>query len=131
MRQAQLLGQKVDQARARFRRAVEAGEKAMQALQKAQEDFEQAQQEVMQAQTDLEKLMQEAPLPVMPVPKVNVRLVETLEALTGHIENMWNPDAGQAPDHLILAIQESRQIPQTFGPSVSGGRRSLGSRDGR
>ena len=53
-----------DQGRARFRRAVEAGEKVMQTLQ---ENFEHAQQVVMQAQTGLEKLMQEAPLPVMPV----------------------------------------------------------------
>ena len=36
MKQAQPLGQKMDQARARFRRAVESGEKAMQALHKAQ-----------------------------------------------------------------------------------------------
>ena len=57
MKQAQPLGQKMDQARARFRRAVESGEKAMEALQKAQENFEHAQQ-VIQAQTDLE-----APLP--------------------------------------------------------------------
>ena len=67
MKQAQPLGQKMDQARARFCRSVESGEVAMQALQKAQENFEQAQQEVMQAQTDLEMLMQEGPLPVMPV----------------------------------------------------------------
>ena len=42
----------------------------MQALQKAQ--AKQAQQEVMQTQTDLEKLIHEAPLPVMPVPQINV-----------------------------------------------------------
>ena len=70
MKQAQPLGQKMDQARARFRRAVEAGEKAMQTPQKAQDNFKQAQQEVMQAQTELEVLMQEAPLPVMPVAQV-------------------------------------------------------------
>ena len=57
MKQAQSLGQKMDQARARFRRAVESGEKAMEALQKAQEKFEQAQREVVQAQTDPDKLM--------------------------------------------------------------------------
>ena len=39
MKQAQPLGQKMDQARARFRRALVAGEKAMQALQKAQGEF--------------------------------------------------------------------------------------------
>ena len=33
MKQAQLLGQKMDHARARFRRAAESGEKAMDALQ--------------------------------------------------------------------------------------------------
>ena len=62
---------------------------------------------------DLDKLMQEAPLPVVPVPQVNVSLVQTLEALTDITENMWNPDAGQPPDRLIHAIQESRAIPQT------------------
>ena len=87
MKQAQPLGQKMDQARARFRRAVEWGEKAMKAVQKAQENLEQAQQEVVQAQTDLDKLMQEAVLPVMPVPQVKVSLVKTLEDLTGIIEN--------------------------------------------
>ena len=69
----------------------------MQALQKAQETFEQAQQEVIQAQLDMDKLMQEAPLPV---PQVNVSLVKTLEALTGIIENIWNPDAGESPDQI-------------------------------
>ena len=33
--------------------------------------------------------------------------------LTGINENLWNPDAGQPPEHLIHAIQESRQILQT------------------
>ena len=64
-----------------------------QALQKAQENFEQAQQEVMHAKTDIEMLVQEAPLPVMLVPQVNVSLVKTLEALTGIIENLWNLEA--------------------------------------
>ena len=61
MKQAQPLGQKMDQARARLRRAVESGVKAMQLLQKAQANFEQAQQEVMQAQTDLDLLMHRMP----------------------------------------------------------------------
>ena len=64
MKQAQPLGQ-MDQARARFRRALESGERAMEAPQKAQHNFEQAQEEELQAQTDLDKLMQAAPLPVM------------------------------------------------------------------
>ena len=42
MKQAQPLGHKMDQARARFRRGAESGEKAMEALQKAQENFVQA-----------------------------------------------------------------------------------------
>ena len=61
----------------------------------------------------LDKLMQEALFPVVPVPQVNVGLVTTLEALTSIIENMWNPDAGQPPDHLMQAIQESEAILQT------------------
>ena len=64
-------------------------------LQNAQESFEQAQKEVIQAQMDLDNLMQEAPLPVLAAPQVNVSLVETLETLTGLVDNMWNPDAGQ------------------------------------
>ena len=85
----------------------------MQGLQKAQENFEQAQQEVMQAQTDLEMLMQEAPLPVMPAPQVNVSLVKSLEALTGLLENVWNPIPGPPPDSLIHAIHGSSAILQT------------------
>ena len=102
-------------------------------LQQVQESFEQAQQEVMQAQTELEVLMQEAPLPVMPVAQVNVSLVKTLEALTGIIENLWNPDAGQPPDHLIHMQSRSRgQILQTSSViHVSGGWRSFGYRAGR
>ena len=53
--------------------------------------------------------MPEAPQPMMPVTQLNVSLVKTLEALTGVIENLWNPDAGQPPENLIHAIQESRQ----------------------
>ena len=107
MKQTQPLGEKMDQARARFRRAVQSGKKALQARQKAQENFEQA------------LLMQEAPLPVMPVPHVNVSLVKTSEVLTGIIENLWNPDAGQPPEHLTHAIQESRQILQTSSVLMS------------
>ena len=79
----------MDQARARFRRAFQSGEKAIETLQKAQEIFEQAQQEVVQA---------------TPVPQVNASLVETSEALTGIFENVLNSDSGQPPDHLIQAI---------------------------
>ena len=88
----------------------------------------QAQQEVMQAQTDLDTLMQEAPLPVMPVPQVNRSLVKTLEALTGTIENMWNPDARPLPDSLVHAIQESRAILQTPSVILSQEGRRAGSR---
>ena len=77
-------------------------------LQKAPETLEQAQQVVAQATTVFDKLMQEAPLPVIHVLQVNVRLVQALEALAGILENMWNPDAGQPPGHL-----GSRAINQT------------------
>ena len=83
----------MDQGRDRCRLVVETGDKAMEAVQKAQETFDQAQQKVVQAQMDLDKLMQEAPLPVNPVPQVNGSLVQTLEALTG--ECLWNPDVRQ------------------------------------
>ena len=63
--------------------------------------------------------MQEAPLPVMPVAQVNVSLVKTLEALTVIIENLWNSDAGQPPENLIHAIQESRQMLQTSSVIMS------------
>ena len=109
MRQAQPMGQRMDHARARFRRAVEAGEA----------NFEQAQQEVVQARMDLHKLMQEVPLPAMPAAQVNVNLVKSLEALTGLLENMWNPEAGPPPDPLIHAIQESRAILQTSSAILS------------
>ena len=52
--------------------------------------------------------MQEAPLPVMPAPQVNMNLVKSLEILTGFIENMWNPESGPPPDQLVHALQESR-----------------------
>ena len=81
--------------------------------------FEQAQQEVVQPQMDLDKIMQEALLSVMPVPQVSVSPVKTVEALTGIIGNMWNPDARQPPDHLIQAIQESKAIPQTSSGNLA------------
>ena len=90
---------------------------------KAQANFEQAQQWVVQAHLDLHKLMQEAPFPVMPAPQVNVNFVKSVEALTGLIENMLNPEAGPPPDQLIHAIQESRAILRTH--------QRYGGRDGR
>ena len=78
-------------------------------------------QEVVQAQLDLHKPMQEAPLPVMPAPQANVNQVKSLEALTGMIENVWNPEAGPPPDALIHAIQESRAILQTSSAILSQG----------
>ena len=71
------------------------------------------------SQLDLHKLTQEAPLPVMPTPQVNVSLVNSLEALTGLIEIMWNPEARPPPDQLIHAIQESRAILQTSSAILS------------
>ena len=85
----------------------------------AQANFEQAQQEVKKTQADLHKLMQEAPLPVMPAPQVNMNLVKSLEALTGRVGNMWNPEAGPPPDPLIYAIQESTVILQTSSAILS------------
>ena len=127
MKQAQPLGEKMDQARARFRRAVEAGEKAMQALQKAHANFEKAQQEVIQAQMDLDKFMQEAPLPVMPVPQVNVSLVKSLEALTKnyrkHVESRCR--ATTISPHTRNPGVEGN-LSDLIGDRVSGGERSFG-----
>ena len=119
MKQAQPLGQKMDQARARFRRALEACEKAQLAVLKAQEHFEQAKQEVIQAHSDLHNLLQEAPLPAMPSPQVNAGLVKSWESLTGQVENLWNPAAWPPPDQLVQAIQESRTILQTSSVLLS------------
>ena len=63
----------------------------MDVMHKAQESFEQAQQEVIRAQTDLENFMQEALLPVLAAPQVNVSLCKTLETLTRLVETVWNP----------------------------------------
>ena len=76
---------------------------------------------------DLDKLVQEAPLPVMPVPQVNVSLVKTLEngdhrkhvetrcRATTRSPNAGNPRVEGNPSDVI-------------GCSVSGGRRSIGRR---
>ena len=105
---AQPMGQRMDQARARFRRTVEAGEKAVKVLQRAQANLEQAQQDILEAQTDLATLMKEESLPVMPVPHV-----KNLEALRGIIENLWNPGTGPTSEHLVNVLQESRRILRT------------------
>ena len=60
MKKARPLGQQ-KQARARFKKAVVAGEKALANVGKAQNIFAAAQEEVLQAQTELENLMQESP----------------------------------------------------------------------
>ena len=85
----------------------------------AQANFEQAQQDVVQAQLDLHKLKQEAPLPLMPAPLVNVNLVRSLEALTGLVENKLNPEAGPPPAQLIRALPESRANLQTSSAILS------------
>ena len=116
MKQAQPVEQKMDQARADF--------VALSSL--AQANFEQAQQEVMQAQTDLDKLMQEAPLPVMPVPQVNVSLDKTLEVLTGihrkYVENRRRATTRQ-PGSRNPGVEGNP--PDMFGYPVSGGWRTL------
>ena len=73
MKKARPLGQ-MDQARARFKRALEAGEKALEKVGNAHNIFAAAQEEVLQAQTDLENLMQESPMPVLARPQVNASL---------------------------------------------------------
>ena len=103
MRQAQFPGQRKDQARARFKKAVVTGEKAMETLQKAQQAFEQAHQEVVQAYMDLEHLEREASSPVVPNLQTNANLVGTLETLTGIIEHLWNLDAGRPLENLVSA----------------------------
>ena len=52
MRQPQPLGLNMDRARARLRKAVISGEKAMETLQKAHAAFEETQQDVVQAQQE-------------------------------------------------------------------------------
>ena len=97
--------------RARFRRAVDAGEKVLEAMLKAQANFEQVQQEVVQAHMDLNKLMQEAPLPEMPAPQVSVNLVKSLEALTGLV-------AGSTLDHQSHAESQGHRTGHTFATSM-------------
>ena len=127
MKKAEHLGQKMDQARIIFRRAVESGEKAMEVMHKAQESFEQAQQEVIRAQTDLENFMQEAPLPVLAARQVNVSLCKTLETLTRLVETMWNPRR-QPREHLVRAIQCRRISFRPLRHPGSGSRPSAGRR---
>ena len=112
MKRARPLGQKLDQARAGFKRAVKAGEKALKNVGKAQKIFAAAQEEVVQAQMDLEKLDGGAPMPILAGPQVNVSLFKTLDSLTGAVERLWSPDAGQPPEHLVRLIQESRALVQ-------------------
>ena len=78
LKQAQPFGQKMDQARARCRRAVESGEEGEIRASAAGGD----------AGPDRPG---KAHAGVMPVPQVYVSLVTTLEALTGIIENIWKP----------------------------------------
>ena len=100
----------------------------MDALQKARETFEHAQQEVVQARipdTSLDKLMQEAPLPVMPVPQVNMNQVKSLEALTNMIEK-----------HVEFRVRPTTRPTDSCNPRVAGnsaheGGCSFGSRGGR
>ena len=37
---------------------------------------------------------------------------QTLDALTGAVESLWIPEAGQPPEHLVRLIQESRAVMQ-------------------
>ena len=48
-----------------------------------------------------------------------MRLVGSLEALTGIIENLLNTDLGPPPENLVHAIQESRQVLQTSSVILS------------
>ena len=104
MKQAQPLGLKMDQARARFRRC--------QIWREGDAGAAEGPGEASAAGGDANP-----DRPGDAVPQIFVSLV---------IENMWNPDAGQPPDNLIHVIQQSRQIlPYLFGNSVSGRWRSL------
>ena len=84
MRQGQPMGQRMDQARARFRRAVQAGEKAQEAMLKAQANFEQTQQEIVQAQ----QAHAGSPIASNASSTSQRQLGQSLEAQTVLIENM-------------------------------------------
>ena len=49
-------------------------------------------------------------MPVWAGPQVSASLFKTLGALTGAVESLWNPDAGQPLEHLVSLIQESRAL---------------------
>ena len=102
MKKAWPLGQAMNQARARFKRAVEAGEKALEHVGKAQKIFAAAQEDVILAQTDLETCKSQ----------VNASFFKTLDALTGAVERLWNPDARLPLEHLVRLIQESNALVQ-------------------
>ena len=112
MKQAQPFGQKMDQARAGFRRAVEAGEKALEALQKAQANFEAAQGGDT-GSNGPGQVCAGSPVASNASSTSQRERVQNLGSPDGNYRNMWNPDAGQPPEHLMHAIQESRAILQT------------------
>ena len=105
LKKAQRLGHRMDQGMARFRRSVENGEKAVEAMHKAQES-KRNRRYCRRRRTSTGTRRRPCFRPPL-APHVNASLVETLEAWTGLVENMWDPDARQPPEHLVQAIQEA------------------------
>ena len=79
MTQAQPLGQQMDQARARFLEPSSRVRKRWKHCRRHRRPWCKRNRMWCRPKWTLDKLMQEAPLPVMPVPRVNLTLVKTLE----------------------------------------------------
>ena len=104
MKQAQPLGQKMEQARARFRWAIES-------KKKAQETFEAS---ATRGGTKLRRTWtssrKEAPLPIMPVPQVYVSLVTNLGSFDKHHRQHVEPRrraATRSPDTGYPKVEQS------------------------
>ena len=109
MRQAQPVGQRMDQARARFRRAVESGEKAPESR--------------AQGQRELRASAAGGDASPNGLAQANASLVsqrdpgQIIGSFDRTYRNMWNPEAKPPPDPLVHAIHESRALLQT-SPSI-------------
>ena len=132
MGQAQPVGQRMDQARARFRRAVEAGEKAQEATLKAHANFVQAEQDVVLAQMDLHKGHAGSPIASDASPTSQRDLGQIFGSFDRtyrkHVESRGRTTT--RPTGSRNPRVEGNSSDLTIDP-VPGRRRSHGGRDGR
>ena len=112
-RETRPLGQRLDQARAQLRKAVDHAEACEEAMLQAQADMQEAEEAVQAWHAEVQKLTAEARMidgPTLAIRSTVAPLVSQLLSLARAVEATWAATDGPPPEQLTRSLQASNEL---------------------